>query len=108
MTHESERTFHDRVVVELEQRYGAANVETDKYLQASGRYADVWVDIEPIALAIEIENDWESVATGVGQALLYAQHDARAVPVVIVPPGHVESPERELLARYLPIVEFDV
>lgn len=108
MTHEAERPFHDRAVAALEGQYGTDAVETDRYLSATGRYCDIWVSVGPVALAIEVENDWEAAITGVGQALLYAQHDPRAVPVVVLPPGHVESPEHELLARYLPIVEYDV
>lgn len=100
MTHEDERPFHDRVVEWLRGEYGEDAVETDKYLKETGRYADVWVEAPLGPLAIEVENDFEAVLKGVGQTLLYASHDEHgAEAYVVVPPGHVEQPEADLLRR---------
>lgn len=106
MTHETERTFHDRVVDELRERYGAGRVETNKHLQASGRYADIWVDLEPVALAIEVENDADSVRPGVAQALFYA-HVTGADPVLVIPAGHVDPADRRFAEERLQLVELD-
>lgn len=110
MTHESERPYHDCVVAWLKEEYGEDNVETDKYLRETGRYCDVWIDGPLAVLAVEIENDWEAVLKGIGQAHLYAAHEtAGAVPMVITPPGHVEEPEVTLLRlRGIHVREVDV
>lgn len=108
MTHEDEITFQDRVYEYLAQNYGSENVETDKYLPEPYRFVDVWIDGPVAPLAIEIENDFEAVMEGVGQALIYAASAENAIPVVIVPPGHVEEPEVTALRRRIPVVELDV
>lgn len=100
MTHEDERPFHDRLVEHLVTEYGEDAVRTDVYLKETGRWVDVLVETPLVTLALEVENDWESVIMGIGQANLYAAHvEEGAVPVVAVPPGHVEEPEVSLLRR---------
>lgn len=108
MTHESERTYHERVREYLVEQYGEENVESTKYLDETGRFADFWVEGPVVTLAVEVENDWEAVSKGIGQATLYSAHDDDAVPVVIVPPGHVEYPEVEMLRERIAIIELDV
>lgn len=108
MTHETELTFHGRVVEYLRDEYGRENVESNKYLPDPYRFVDVWVEGPVAPLAIEIENDFESVIAGAGQALVYCAEETNAIPVVIVPPGHVEEPEVSSLRRRLPVVELDV
>lgn len=105
MTHKSEDNFSDGVEEELVECYGEENVERQVYLAESGRYADFIVDGPLFRLAIEVENDWESAIGAVGQAQLYAGHYADAVPVVIIPEGHKENPEYELLRNRVLIVE---
>lgn len=96
--HEPERPFHQRVVEYFIEEYGAENVETDKYLGEAYRYADVWVEGPLVEFAVEIENDFEAVFKGIGQAELYAAHgSANTVPVVVVPPDHTDEPDVTML-----------
>lgn len=108
MTHESEKSYTDRVEECLIDEYGEDNVEREHYLEESGRYADFKVDTPVTTLLIEAENDFEAAFKGVGQALLYAAHYEDASPVVILPPEHIKEPEAEMLSRHVPIVELDV
>lgn len=108
MTHESEASFQTRVRDYCIGQFGPGNVEPQRYLDATGRYVDLWVETPLLDFAVEIENDFESVPAGVGQALLYAAHAHDAVPVVVVPPAHVDQPEADLLRQTLPVIELDV
>lgn len=108
MAHESERTFSERVREYLVEHYGEENVESQVYLDETGRFADFWVDGPVVSLAVEVENDWEAASKGIGQALLYGAHDDDAVPVVILPKGHVDYPEVEMLRERIAIIELDV
>lgn len=106
--HESEYDYSTRVAAFLEEVYGEENVEYNKYLKESGRFVDFWVEAPVVTLAIEVENDFAAAIKGVGQALLYASHENRAVPVVILPPGHVQEPEVNMLRSHVAIIELDV
>jgi len=105
----SEDEFHDRVVgPRLRDRFGADAVEHEKYLDGTGAFADYWVDLDVVVLAVEVENDADAVRSGVAQALEYAQNDDRAVPVVITPEGRVEQAQADQLRDVCPIVELPV
>lgn len=108
MTHESEHDFTDRVGHYLEGMFGEDNVFGNLYLKETGRYADWWVDLDVVILAIEVENDWEAAIKGVGQAILYSKHSEKAIPLVIIPPGHIEEPEATMLREEVHIIELDV
>jgi len=102
----SEAEFHDRVVgPRLQSLFGADAVEHEKYLDGTSAYADYWVNLGVVILAIEVENDADSVRSGVAQALEYAQNDDRAVAVVITPEGHVEQAQADQLRDICPIIE---
>lgn len=105
MTHETEATFSDKVKEQLIEYFGEENVEENVYLAESGRYADFIVDTPFFWFAIEVENDWESAIKGVGQAELYASHYKDAIPVVVVPEGHIDNPEYALLRERVLIIE---
>lgn len=107
MTHESEKSFSDKVEHILNEQFGEENVEEQYYLEESYRFADFWVDTGFIILAIEVENDFEAAFKGISQAYLYAAHDPRAVPVVVVPEGHIEEPEVTMLRGLCTIVEIE-
>lgn len=108
MTHEPERPFRDRVASYLAATYGAERVETDKYLADPYRYCDIYVSGPVVDLAIEVESRFSAAIDGVGQAFIYASHTENAVPVVVTPPGHVETPEVHALRQRIPVVELDV
>lgn len=108
MTHEPETPFRDRVAQYLAATYGEENVETDKYLSDPYRYVDIYVHGPLVDLAIEVESRFSAVLHGVGQAFIYASASKDAVPVVVVPPGHVEEPEVDALRDRIPVVELDV
>lgn len=102
----SEAEFHDRVVTpRLQSRFGADAVEHEQYLEETTAYADYWVDLGVVILAIEVENDADSVRSGVAQALEYAQNDDRAVPLVITVEGHVDAAQADQLRDICPIIE---
>lgn len=105
MTHEDEHNIQEEVRGILEGEFGEDNVEEEKYLPETGRFVDFYVETALIDMAIEVENDFESVVTGVGQTLLYAQHELGAVPMVVIPEGHDEQPETDLLRREVAIIE---
>jgi len=102
----SEAEFRDSVVSpRLQSLFGAEAVEDEKYLDGTGAYADYWVDLDVVILAIEVENDADSVRSGVAQALEYAQNDDRALPALITPEGHVEQAQADQLRDICPIIE---
>lgn len=106
-THEPEDTFTDKIERLYRDRYGDDAVERNRYLDETGRYCDLWVQTPDVTLAVEVENDADSIITGVGQTELYAAHSPRAVPVVIVPDGHVDQPEWEFYRERSPVVCFE-
>lgn len=108
MSDRTEKTFHEQVREYLIDEYGNENIEHEKYLEETGRYADFWIDGPLMSLAVEVENDWEAVMKGIGQSILYAAHEQSTAPVVVVPKGHVEYPEVQMLREKVTIVELDV
>lgn len=108
MAHEDETPYRDRVASYLAATYGAENVETNKYLADPYRFCDIYVEGPLVDLAIEVESRFSSAIDGVGQAFIYASAAGNAVPVVVVPPGHVEEPEIDALRDRIPVVEVDV
>lgn len=104
MTHEPERTFHDRVLTLCRAMYGEANVESNAYMSETGRFCDIMVETGVVRLAIEVENDWEACVKGVGQALMYSAR-SDTMGVVVTPEGHVEEPEHTILSATVPIIE---
>lgn len=109
MTHESERTFHLRVLAYLIDKYGRENVKSEKFLRDTYTFCDVWVDDGFVKLAIEIENDAPSVREGVGQALEYAGNETNAHPMVVVPEGHTHDERVAALRKQGVVVkELDV
>lgn len=107
MTHESEKSYSYRVRKFLEETYGKDNVHGNHYLSESVRYVDYYVEGPLANFAIEIENDFEACLKGTGQALIYAG-ELECVPLIIVPPDHIERPEYEYLNEHVEIVELDV
>lgn len=107
MTHEPEKTFSYRVRKYLIDNYGKDNVHDNEFLPERYRWADYYVEGPITDFAIEIENDFDSCFKGVSQALVYAA-ELEATPLVIVPPGHIEEPERSDLNKIVRIEELDV
>lgn len=105
MTHESEREYADAVEEHLVDLFGRRAVDREHYVSDTGAFADFWVDLGVVILAVEVENDEDSVRPGVAQALEYALNDPRAVPVVVTPPGHVEDAQVQAMRAICPIVE---
>ncbi len=101
-----EKKFRVGVRHKLEGLYGPENIKSNVYLPRTGRYLDIYVD-DIFPLAVEVENEFEDVFNGVGQALLYA-HETDAIPAVVVPEGKIEEPEREILNNYVNIIEIEV
>lgn len=106
MTDESETNFSEEVSDQLVDYFGEEHVYENVYMAETRRYADFIVETPFFRLAIEVENNWEAAIKGIGQAQLYAAHYNDAIPVVIVPEGHIESPEYEYLRNQVLILEF--
>ena len=107
--HEPEVRFQERLHEHYTEKYGAENVEREKRF-ANGRRADFWVETGDAILAVEAENDADSVIAGTGQTILYATEHERAIPVVAVPAGHIEEPERTQIANqtHVLVIEYDL
>ena len=106
MTHVSETSLGDATRDALHGAFGVDGIESQVYLDASGRYADFVARRGDVVYTVEVENGWESVTDAVGQACLYAGHYDDAVPVVAFPEGHADQPEFDLLRQQVPQVRF--
>lgn len=106
--HFDEYTFQDYVEELLIDQYGEDNVYREKYYPETGRFVDFYVETAVVNLALEVENDAEAIMKGAGQAVLYANHDSNTVGAVVVPKGHIDQPETNLLRQDIPIVELEV
>lgn len=102
--HESELTFHDRVLLWAEDTYGSENVESEAYQRETRRYVDILVHGPITDFAIELENDAKASIKGIGQASLYAATAGhRYVPIVIVPDDHVDQPDFDHINERTPV-----
>lgn len=108
MVHEPESEYTENVAEWLEDTFGEENVEANRYLEATGRYADYWVDLGAVSIAVEVENDWEAAIKGVGQASLYAAHAENVWPLVVLPTGHVDEPESTYLSTSTPVAVIEI
>jgi hypothetical protein len=104
--HEDEITFSEKVRAELVAHFGKDNITEQKYLPETYRFADFYVEGKFMNYAIEVENDFEAVLKGIGQVLIYA-NELDAVPVIVIPEGHIEEPEATILNRYVEIIEIE-
>lgn len=75
-------------------------------LSETYRMPDFLVQLPDVTFAVEVENDFEAAFEGVGQAICYAGHFEHGVPVVVLPEGHVEQPEYDLLRQQAESVQF--
>lgn len=92
MGHMSEEQFRDQVVVPwLREQHPDADLELEKWVDRSGAFCDVWLDLGTHFLAIEVGANDSTVREEAAQAIEYAADRPTAVPVVIVPVGHGES-----------------
>ena len=105
----SEDAYTDLVEEMLVSRYGEENVERGAYIEEVERFADFIVRAWPVDMAIEVENDFESVFDGVGQALVYAAGQSDMTPVIIRPPLEDGSDinDSRYLAHHVSIKEFN-
>lgn len=108
-THESEKSFEEHVVSDLEDEYGEDAVENQVHLP-DGRIADIIVDGRHATLCWELENDSGSLPTGKGQAIHYSatvrkDRGVSTVPVLCFPEGHIDEEERESLRSYGTVLE---
>lgn len=112
MPHAPENTLEAAVEQHVQAVLSPEDLAYQVHLPDTGREADfVAVQTTPpntsnLVYAIEVENDWEAVMKGVGQALLYAGHFDRGIPVVAFPEGHVEQPEYDDLRAQAPGIIF--
>lgn len=106
MTHVPEGTFDAAVHDHLHAVFpGAAEIDYQVRLPSSNRRVDFVVvhtrpgDADNLVHAVEVENDFEAMVKGTGQAQMYAGHYNLATPVVAYPVGHVEEPEYSALCQ---------
>lgn len=95
MTHLAEDEFRD-IVAEW-YRARDMHVATEVYQPGPYWFVDLIVTEDDITRYIEVENDKESVRSGTAQALGYAAGDPNGIPMVVVPKGHTETPDVDLL-----------
>lgn len=104
----NEEEFHKYVAEWLMVEFGAENVEHERYLQTTYRFVDFWVETHLCNYAIEVESNFHSVLTGMGQSMLYAAHEPNTIPVVIVPKGEYDEPEATLIQEKTPVVLYAI
>lgn len=85
----TEADFHSLVAAWLSESF--ADVEHEPTLE-SGRRPDFVAHTPFESYVIEVEDGWESVYTGIGQAEGYAG-ELDVEPVVVVPADEIEEPE---------------
>ena len=109
MTHVSEATFHSTVRRWFEHQYGEGAVKSEVYQSAVRWYCDLVVTLPSHSLYIEIENDRGSIRDGVGQCIGYSGADPHGVPMLITPPGHLNTTRAERLQAGSSVIirEFD-
>lgn len=74
------------------------DIEHEVYLSDTGRFVDFVVRTPFERYAIEVEEDFESLTTGIGQTEMYAA-ELDATPVVVIPADVIEQPEFDLLVE---------
>lgn len=94
MSHVDEEEFVNKIVSDLIEIYGEDEVQQEVVLPATQRRIDIVVNPSnhPAKFAIEVENNFEAVFSGIGQAEIYAA-EIDATPLIMIPEGHVEYPE---------------
>lgn len=110
MTHESEAEFADAVAEWFETAYGRQNVEREVWLPRVRWYCDIVVAADPATLFVEVENDADSIRSGIAQALGYAATEPiTGVPVLVTPKGHLDTERVRRLREATPVIvrEFD-
>lgn len=92
MTHlDSERQFRDEYVVPwLRERHPHADMELERWVERTGAFCDIWLDLGTHILAIEVGRKDRNIRGEAAQAQEYAAEHPDAVPVVVVPKGHRE------------------
>lgn len=78
-----ESEFHQTVREFLEESFASDVVEHEVVLEATDRVVDFRVSTPFRTYFVEVENSFEDIFVGVGQAEMYAGADG--VPVVILP-----------------------
>ena len=99
MVHESEQDVADAVEQWLTDNFD--RVRRNHRFAESERVVDFLANAGPFALAVEVEGEATSVLNGAGQAAAYGNMATRefrgrgvAFPVLAVPEGHIDDPER--------------
>lgn len=108
MTDESEAAFAERVEAWLDETFGQGSWQAQTVLEDTRRRPDYWVDLGCVAVAVEVDNDFEGAVAGVGQALLYAAHAPNVWPLVVIPADHGDQPELELLQERAPVAVIEL
>lgn len=106
-----EDQFTETVASTAERAFGPGSVSANVYDPETERFADLVVATDLVDFVVEVENTFEDVFTGVGQALFYGAA-LDAMPVVAIPAGLAEQPETSLIRYRTPVelieVETDV
>lgn len=100
MTHKTESNVQPAVARYFIDEYGGENVELQQYQPGPRWYCDIVVQLDWATLFIEVENDADSVRSGIAQALGYAAADpVGGIPMVVTPAGHLNSERIDRLRR---------
>lgn len=113
--HAEEGTFHHAVETVLNHAFpGYDALGHEVRLPKSDRRADFVLTIgtpagmSNIVVAVEVENDFEAIFRGVGQAHAYAGHFDHGIGVVAIPAGVAEEPELSALRKNNPVLIIEV
>jgi hypothetical protein len=93
----SEKEYHKLVAAWLDKKF--AEVKSEPFLEEMRRFPDFVAHTPFESYVIEIEDDFESITTGIGQAEMYAA-ESGYTPVVIIPANEVKQPEYDYLVEH--------
>lgn len=108
MTTIPEAEFHHYVGDWLREYFTPEQIEHEPRLSATARRPDYRVTTPWDVYLIEVENRFEDLYNGVGQATFYAEHVPDATPVVVLPAGQHPEPELSYFERVVQTEQVDV
>lgn len=93
----NEDKFQEAVAAWLTQAF--ETVEEEVRLDSTGHYVDFVAHTPFNSYAIEVENSWDSIYSGIGQAMTYAAETGHD-PVVVFPADEINDTEAHLLRSH--------
>lgn len=108
MTTIPESEFHHFVGEWLREYFHPDCIEHEPRLETTDRIVDYRVTTPWNVYMVEVENRFEDLYNGVGQARFYAMHEPESTPVVILPAGDHPEPEMAYFEQMIQTEQVDV